>query len=386
MSRDKTVLILGGGIGGVVAANVLRRKLGREHEIVLVDKRTEHRFPPSYPWLMMGWREPNKVTRNLNLLNKRGIKYINGEVLKIDPANRVVKASTKDFAYDHLVVALGAELTPETIPGFSDRAYHIYELEEAMEFREVLRNFSGGAVAVGVSSLPFKCPAAPYEAALYMDYHFRKKRIRDKVDMNFFTAEGRPMGVAPPEIGKMVKGMLEGRGITYHSNLKLTSVDSEKGEITFEGGKSMNFDLLFAVPPHRAPNVVRESDLTDESGWISVDKRTLRTKYDDVYALGDATKIMLDMGKPLPKAGVFAHGQAEVVAHNIVADIQGTGAAEFDGWGECFLEVGYGKAGMVRGNFYAEPAPDVKVRWPRLSRVWHWSKILFEKYWFWKWF
>lgn len=231
------VLVLGGGIGGVVAANVLSRKLSRKHEIVLVDRRIKHRFPPSYPWLMMGRREPHQITRNLNLLNKKGIKYINSEVLKIDPANRIVKTSTKDFEYDYLIVALGAELAPETIPGFSDGAYHIYELEEAMKFREVLRNFSGGAVAAGVSSLPFKCPAAPYEAVLFMDYHFRRKRIRDKVEFHFFTAEGRPMGVAPPEIGNMVKGMLEGRDITYHSNIKLTSVDSGKGEITFEGGR-----------------------------------------------------------------------------------------------------------------------------------------------------
>jgi len=380
------ILVLGGGIGGVVAANVLSRKLGREHEIVLVDRRIKHRFSPSFPWLMMGWREPHQVTRNLDLLNKKGIKYVNGEVLKIDPANRMVKTSTKDFAYDYLIVALGAELAPEAIPGFSDSAHHIYELEEAMKFREVLKRFSGGAVAVGVSSLPFKCPAAPYEAALFMDYHFRRKGIRDKVDIRFFTAEGRPMGVAPPEIGNMVKGILEGRGISYHPSLKLTSVDSEKGEITFEGGKCMNFDLLFAVPPHRAPNVVRESGLTDESGWVSVDKRTLRTKYDDVFALGDVTKIMLAMGKPLPKAGVFAHGEAEVVAHNIVADIHGNKEKEFDGGGACFLEIGYGKAGMVRGNFYAEPTPDVKMRWPGVSRMWRWSKILFEKYWFWRWF
>ncbi len=283
-------------------------------------------------------------------------------------------------------MALGAELTPETIPGFSDGANHIYELEETMKFGEALRNFSGGTVAAGVSSLPFKCPAAPYEAALFMDYHFRRNGIRDKVDFHFFTAEGRPMGVTPPEIGNMVRGILESRDITYHSNIRLISVDAEKREIIFEEGQSMKFDLLFAVPPHGAPNVVRESGLADESGWVPVDRRTLKTKYDDVFALGDVTRIMLAMGKPLPKAGVFAHGQAEVVAHNIAADIHGNGEREFDGWGECFLEVGYGKAGMVRGNFYAEPTPDAKMRWPRLSRIWHWSKILFEKYWFWRWF
>lgn len=380
------VLVLGGGIGGVVVANVLGKKLGRKHEILLVDRRTQHRFSPSFPWVMMGWREPHQVTRDLNLLNRKGIRYINGEVLKIDSANRVVKTGSKDLEYDYLVVALGAELAPEAISGFSDGAYHMYELEEAMRFREVLRSFSGGVVATGVSSLPFKCPAAPYEAALFMDYLFRKKGIREKVDFRFFTAEGRPMGVAPPEIGNAVKEMLESRGITYHPGVKLASVDSKKGEITFEGGKSMSFNLLFAVPPHRAPIVVGESGLTDESGWVPVDKRTLRTKYDDVFALGDVAKIMLAMGKPLPKAGVFAHGEAEVVAHNIVADIQGNRGRKFDGRGECFLEVGYGKAGMARGNFYAEPTPDVKMRWPTVSRIWHWYKVLFEKYWFWRWF
>jgi sulfide:quinone oxidoreductase len=378
------VLILGGGIGGVVTANKLSKKLDKEHEILLIDKRTKHRFPPSYPWLMMGKREPNQVTRPLNRLNNKGIQYVNDEVLKIDPANRLIKTTTKDYTYDSLIVALGAKLSPETIPGFSEGVYHIYELEEAMKFREVLRNFSGGTLAVCVSSLPFKCPAAPYEAALFMDYYFRRKGIRKKVDFHFFTAEGRPMGVAPPEIGNRVKEILENRDITYHSSIKLASVDSKMGEITFDGEKNMNFDLLFAVPPHKAPNVVRESGLTDDSGWVSVDRRILRTKYDDVFALGDVSKIMLAMGKRLPLAGVFAHGQAEIVAHNIAADIIGTGDREFDGWGECFLEIGYRKAGMVRGNFYAEPTPDAKMRWPKLSRLWHWSKILFEKYWFWR--
>ncbi len=380
------ILVLGGGIGGVVAANVLNRKLGKKHKIVLIDRRTEHRFPPSYPWLTMGEREPHQVVKDLSLLNKKGISYVNGEVLKIDPANRLVKTSAKDFAYDYLIVALGAELAPERIPGFSSSAYHIYEMEEAMRFREVLRNFSKGTVVAGVSRLPFKCPAAPYEAALFMDYHFTKNRVRDKVEMHFFTAEGRPMGVAPPETGNMVKEMLENRGITYHPNVKLSSVDSEKRQISFDGGESMSYDLLFAVPPHKAPSVVLHSGLTDESGWIPVDKMSLRTKYDDLFAIGDVTKIMLSMGKPLPKAGVFAHGEAEVAAHNVVANIQGTGERQFGGWGECFLEAGYGKAGMVRGNFYAEPTPDVKMRWPRLSRLWHWSKVLFEKYWFWRWF
>lgn len=144
---------------------------------------------------------PHKVTRNLNLLEKKGVRIINSNVLKIDPSSRLVKTSTKSFEYDYLIVALGAELSPEKIPGLSGRDHHIYELEDAIRFGKALRSFSGGAIAVGVSSLPFKCPAAPYESALFIDYYFRRKGIRDKVDFHFFTAEGRPMGVALQKSG-----------------------------------------------------------------------------------------------------------------------------------------------------------------------------------------
>lgn len=383
--KDKTVLILGGGIGGHVAANVLRRELGKEHKVILIDRKTNYEFSPSYLWLMMGWREPERITRNLSLLGKKGINYVNGEVLKIDPAERVVKTSAGDFTYDYLIVALGADLTPEKIPGFLEGAHHAYTLEAAMGFRQTLRNFSGGAVVVGISSLPFKCPAAPYEAALLMDYHFRKRGIRDKVDFHFFTPGTLPMGVAGPKIGNMIKGMLEGRGISYHSNIKLASVDRKRGKITFENRETMKFDLLFAVPPHKVPKVAKDANLTGGESWIPVDKRTLKTRFDDLMAIGDVTSIKLFDGKALPKAGVFAHAQAEVVAYNTAAEIRGGEKREFNGKGYCWIETGFGKAGFASGEFYAEPRV-VNILSPKISRIWHWGKVVFEKYWLWRWF
>jgi sulfide:quinone oxidoreductase len=381
------VLILGSGVGGQVISNRLGKRLGGKHEVVLVDKKPVYEFPPSFTWIMDGSREPHQITRNLNVLEKKGIRWANSEVLDIDPAERKVKTAAEDIGYDKLVVALGAELSPQTIPGFSGTAHHVYTLQAALALREQLKGFSGGRVAVGVSSLPFKCPAAPYEAALLMDHMFRKKGVREKTDIQFFTAEGRPMGVAPPEVGELVKGALENRGISYHPGTKLASVDSEKGEIGFEDGDSMGFDLLFAVPPHKPPEAVRESPLANETGWISVDRRTLATDYDDVYAVGDITSIKLHNGKMLPKAGVFAHGQAETVSRSIASEIAGNAEkSRWSGDGSCFIETGFGKAGMAKGNFYAEPDPEVKIRWPSNSRMWHWYKILFEKYWLWKWF
>ena len=379
------VLILGAGVGGHVVANLLRKRMGKKHDVVLVDQEAQYEFSPSFLWATMGWREPRQITRNLSLLERKGIKYVNGEALKIDPAERTVKTSVGDFTYDYLIVALGADLAPETIPGLSDTAHHFYELDASMKLRDVLKTFSGGTVAIGVSSTPFKCPAAPYEAALLLDYNLRKRGIRDKADFQFFTPEPLPMPVAGPVIGNEIRQMLESRGINYHPNLKPVSVDPKKREISFEKGDKIRFDLLVAVPPHRVPNVVKEAGLTEGVPWIPVDKWTLRTRYDDLYAVGDVTMVKLFDGMALPKAGVFAHGQAEVVAHNIVADIEGGEGRKFNGKGYCFIETGFGKAGLASGEFYAEPRV-VNIKSPKVSRIWHLGKVLFEKYWLWRWF
>lgn len=336
----KTVLILGGGVGGLVAANELRRKLHREHRIVLVDRKTQHVFAPSFLWLMLGWRDPSRISQDLSLLKRKGIKYVNAEVLEIDLGKRLVKTSDQDLSYDYLIVALGAELHPKAIPGLSEAGYNLYCLKGVITLRDALKEFSGGTAAVVVSALPFKCPAAPYEAALLLDYAFRRRGIRDRVDLKIFTPEPLPMPVAGPIVGGAVKQMVEARGIGFHPQWKLISVDPEKREITFENGQKARFDLLIAIPPHRSPEVVQKAGLTDGTGWIPVDKGTLKTQHENVYALGDVTAIRLpgrykpDVPLMLPKAGVFAHYQAEAVAQNIVAEIQGrTPPVAFDGKG-----------------------------------------------------
>ena len=381
----KQILILGGGIGGLVAANRLRKKLGKEHKIILIDKNDKYVYAPSFLWVMEGKRNAKEIQKPLEHLKRNGIDFVNEKVVKIEPEKNIVKTNKNNFNYDYLIISLGAELVPENIKGLSRAGYNLYRLEEVERLRDDLKEFKGGKVAVVISSLPFKCQAAPYEAAFLLDEYFSKRRIRGKTEINIFTPETLPMPAAGPENGKIIKSMLGKRNIKFNPELQLVSVDSDKKELKFKEGKIVNYDMLIFVPPHQGPRVIKDSKLGNESGWIPVNKYTLETKYKNVFAIGDVTFITLDSGKPLSKAGVFAHLEAEVVAENIAAEINGLNPnKKYDGQAYCFLELGYGKAGFAGGNFYSKSTPMIKMRKP--GRLWHWGKILLEKYWFWKYF
>lgn len=385
MAQEKTIIILGGGIGGVVTATRLRKKLPREHRVVLVERESNYVFQPSFLWLMTGTRKAEKISRPLNKLDKLGIELVQGDVDNIDPEHKTVRVAGQTLNADYLVIALGAELAPETIPGLSEAGHNFYTLAGAESLRDARLALREGRIAVLVSAIPFKCPAAPYEAAMLLEYDCRKRKIRDNVKLDLYSPEPGPMGVAGPDVSKQVRQTVESKGIDYHPEHALTEVDAANRSLHFANGAQADFDLLAYVPPHRAPKVVIDAGLTGESGWVPVDRDTLKTKFPGVYAIGDVTGIMLAMGKPLPKAGVFAHGEAEVVANNLIHDITGKGTPmTFDGHGECFLETGDGKAGMGRGNFFAEPLPQVKFNQP--GRTLHLGKVAFEKYWLFEWF
>ena len=220
---------------------------------------------------------------------------------------------------------------------------------------------------------------------MLLEDDLRRRHVRGAVSVSIYTPEPGPMGVAGPEMSAAVQQMVEQKGIDYHPNHQVTEVDADRRLLRFENGAEARFDFLVYVPPHSAPPVVREADLTNESGWVPVDRHTLETGFPDVFAIGDVTTIPLSVGLPLPKAGTFAHGQAKAVAQTIAARITGRGAeATFDGYGECFIEVGGGKAGIGRGHFYAEPRPSVKLYKP--GRIWHWWKVWFERRWLSRWF
>lgn len=381
----QTVAILGGGTGGVVLANTLRRLLGREHRIVVVDRNEHHEFAPSLLWMMLGQRRPEQIRRPLARLQRKGIEVLRAEVQALDLGGRTVQTSQGNLPYDYLVVTLGAETTLDPIPGLAEAGHDLYSVQGVQRLHGALQQFRGGRVVVLVARAPFKCPAAPYEAAMLLESHFRARGIRADIDLSVYTPEPQPMPVAGPALGGAVAGMLQQRGIRYFPKWTVTAVDPGSRQIRFENGESAPFDLLVAVPVHRSPAVVRESGLAGETGWVPVDAGTLQTRIEKVYALGDVTAIKLANGMMLPKAGVFADAQAEALAQRLADEVDGRlPQRRFDGNGYCFLELGDGMAGYASGNFYAAPNPAVRMRKP--GRLLHWGKVAFEKWWLWHWF
>jgi sulfide:quinone oxidoreductase len=384
--RDQqTVLILGAGIGGLVAARTLRQSLPKTHRIILVDRESTFVFAPSLLWLMTGDRTPKTISRPLARIERKGIQLVYGNIERIDPERREVRVSGQTIAGDYMIIALGAELAPETIPGLTEAGHNFYTLAGASSLKESLERFTGGKLVILTAAPAYKCPAAPYEAAMLLESYCRKHKIREKTSIDLYAAEPGPMGVAGPEVSMAVRAMVEANGLTYHPEHQVKEVDPNARLLRFTNGAEAQFDLLAYVPPHRPPAVVRDTGLAEQAGWVTVNRETMETRFDRVYALGDVVGIPLKLGKPLPKAGVFAQAEAEVVAQRITHAITGSGKLPtFDGHGACFIETGDGKAGYGAGNFYAEPVPQMTMHPP--ARRWHAGKVLFEKLWLSKWF
>lgn len=361
----KTTVILGGGLGGLTAASHLRRLTPRDHRIVVVEKKETFSLCMSNLWLMTGERQaPEDGAREMSRLAEKGIDWVRGEVQALDPEARTAQTTGGTVDGDYLIVALGAERRPQAVPGFTEAALNLYEPDGAQEIRRALAGFAGGRVVVLISRTPFSCPSAPYEAAFLIEDVLRKRGVREKAEIAVYTPENLPMPVAGDAVGESLVQMLKERGIEFHGEQIALKVDPASRKVLFEIDET-SYDLLVGVPPHVSHELARDANLVDASGWIPVDQGTLETRYPGVFAIGDATAVRLPNGMFLPKAGVFADGQAHAVAEKIAAEVSGEGEAQrFNGHGFCYIEVGNDMAAYGSGNFYGLPGPRISLELP----------------------
>jgi sulfide:quinone oxidoreductase len=215
---------------------------------------------------MVGRRRPEQFRRPLKRLGRKGIEFHQAEVGELDLDARVVRTSAGDLAYDSLVVSLGAQLAPETVPGFEQMAYNLYTADGCARIRAALEDLSEGTIGILITAMPFKCPAAPYEAAFLAESFVRRKGIRRKVEIHLFTPEHIAMPVAPSAVGDEIADMLAARVIHFHPLFTFTDLRPETSEVVASDGRSQKIDLLIGIPPHQAPEVfARQSSLASRA-------------------------------------------------------------------------------------------------------------------------
>lgn len=376
MAAASTTVILGAGFGGIVCANALRKALPADHKVVLIEKGATFNFGAAKTWVAIGEKTASDIVTPLESLKRRGIDLVTAEVKSIDPKARAVETTSGRFKGDYMVIALGADTNMAAIPGLADVAHSFYTLDGASRLREALPKFTGGKLVLLIPRAPFKCPPGPYEGALLLHDLFKRKEMRDRVELSVVTVEGRPMATAGPEIGDFVMQELRARNIAYLTQKKTVSVSPAEKKIHFEDGSSVDFDFLIAVDPHVAPKVVTDSGLAQPGGWIPVDAKTLAVAgFDNLWAIGDVATVPLpgrfkpDAPLVLPKAGVMADAEARVVAKQIAARVQGTTSdAAFDGKGFCFIETGDMHAVKGEGSFFELPHPIMQRRVPDMMQ------------------
>jgi len=361
-------LILGGGFGGIAAANALRSLLPIEHDIVVIDETADFHIGAGNTWVMLGRRTPEQISQSRRALLDPGVKFIQAQILGLDLAARSLALPGQTLTWDYLVIALGAALDMAKTPGLAEAAHTFYTLDGAQRLKGALDQFSGGELVILIPKAPFKCPPAPYEAAMLLHDSLRSRGLLEKTRIAIYTVEGAPMATAGPEMGQYIKAELAGRGIAFHPQKATRQVEPAAKRILFEDGSQAAYDLLIAVPPHEAPRVVQAAGLTNQSGWIPVDPQTLQVQgapeAGEIYAIGDVTAVDLpgrfkpEIALSLPKAGVFAEAHGRVVAGQIAAGILGEASGEpFDGKGFCYIELGGDIAVRGEGAFFELPHP-----------------------------
>ncbi|MGH2408513.1 MAG: NAD(P)/FAD-dependent oxidoreductase [Candidatus Limnocylindrales bacterium] len=374
------ILIVGGGVGGTLVANLISRRLHDEIDagsatVTVVDGTGDHVYQPGFMYIAMGGERARNLTRPERSLLDARVDLVVGEVVRISPESHVVELSDgRCLGYDQLVLATGSRIVPEQIPHFVEEAQHFYTAKAAEHLRMALDDFRGGRIVIGIAGMPYKCPPAPLEVAFLIEAEMRERGLRDRTEMHFCSPIGRAFTIE--SVSEMATPVLAAKDIELHTFFNVETIDPARKVVTSLEGEELAYDLLILVPPHKGAQVLIDAGLAPApGGWLPTDRHTLEVGgRTDVYALGDATDL------PLSKAGSTAHFEAPVVAERVVARVHGqppdARTGSYEGKVMCFFEVGDSKGTLLQFDYDHPPRP------PKPNRFWHLGKIVFNRtYW-----
>ena len=377
------IVVLGGGTGGTLAANRLRRAVP-DAEVVVVDQDDDHVYQPGLLFVPFGLARLEEIVRPRRRQLHPGIEFVEAPVDRVELDGRqVVLEGGGTLAYDVLVVASGAVLVPEETeglagPGWMERVFTFYSPQGAVALAEALEWFEGGRLVVGLVDMPIKCPVAPLEFCFLADWFFHERAIRDRVELTYVT----PLGGAftKPVASARLGGLLEEKGVELVTDFNTGEVDGSGGRLVSYDGREIGFDLAVMVPLHAGASFVgRSPGLGDELNFVPTDEHTLQSKArPEVFVIGDAANV------PTSKAGSVTHFEGEILVENVRRFLAGEPLdASFDGHTNCFIETGFHKALLVDFNYDTEPLPghfpgELGLPLLKESRLNHLGKLMFE--------
>ena len=376
----KRILILGGGVGGTLTANLLVKKLRRQLKagqvaITVVDQTGQHTYQPGFMYIAMGGERAERLHRPERGLLDAWVNLVVGRVDRVDEETQTVQLEGGDrIGYDYLVLATGSRILPEAIEHFDTEAEHFYTAEAALKLRKALDAFKGGRIVIAIAGMPYKCPPAPLEVSFLIEAELRQRGLREGSEVHFCSPIGRAFTIE--SVSDMATPIFEQKGIEVHTFFNVEAIDAERHVVQSLEGEELPYDLLILVPPHKGQQFLIDSGLAPApGGWLPTDRVTLQVGgRPNVFALGDATDL------PLSKAGSTAHFEAPVVTERIAAAIEGRTPdhrhGDYLGKVMCFFEIGDGKGTLLQFDYEHPPRP------PKPNQLWHLGKIVFNKtYW-----
>ncbi len=343
------ITILGAGFGGLELSTRLSEEFADKIEVTLIDKSDSFLFGFSKLDVMFGHATMDSVRLHYSNFVKPGVRFLQQTVTAIDPTTKRVTTDTGSYDADYLVIALGADYDFDATPGLTE-ANEFYSPAGAEKLRDLLPGFTSGRAIIGVAIAPFKCPPAPSECALMLHDYLTRKGVRGQCEITLVLPFPIPIPPSPETSTALIAAFAE-RNITFMPNHRVASLDPARRVAILDDATEFPYDLFFGVPRHCAPKVVQDNGLT-ENGWVTVDQRTLETRFPGVYAIGDIAFTKT------PKAGVFAEAGARAVAESLISRLHGGDkSGAYTGAGSCYIEFGKGRIGRVDVDFLSGPKP-----------------------------
>ncbi len=360
MSKQESpnIVIIGGGTGGVIAANILGRKIGKKSSITLISDREKILYEPDNLFRVFDTKDTKKQFKSLkNVVNKR-VQIVNEHVIKVDPKlQNVVTEKGNSFPYDYLMIASGAKYVYERVPGFKKAAHHYHSPNAALKLRDALKEFSEKAkdssetlhVVTGVSDLPYKCPVATLEFAMMASHYFKKKKLKNKVKIHYLSPLASAFSIE--KVSKKVEKRFEKLGIELHTFFNVEEILPDTKTITSLEGDEIQYDLLVLVPPHMGQDFIIDSGIGDEDGWVPVDRYTLEhTDYPNIYSFGDASDL------PVSKSGSAAHHTSKIASKRILSRLKGKEPKKkYKGHVQCFLMTSLSSSYFLDFSYTRQP-------------------------------